>query len=93
MDFSVTLQPIAGVEKAKAKGTQRMGDASPMGNTLRVKATERATSAKEEKAKDQVVKVAMFPSVTGNAISAAKRVTSPPTARVGERMRLTRDGQ
>ena len=70
-----------------------MGDASPMDNTPRVKASGRATLPKQEKAKDQAAKVATFPSVIGNATSAVKRVTSPPTAQAEERMKLNKDGQ
>ena len=70
-----------------------MGDALPMGNTPRVKATERATLGKAEKAKDQEERAATSRSVTANVTSAVKRVTSPPTARAEERMKLNRDGQ
>ena len=93
VDSSVTLRPTVGVEKARAKETQRMGDASPMGNTPRVKASERATLPKEEKARDQTAKVAMFPSAIGSVTSVGKRVTSPSTAQAEERMKLNKDDQ
>ena len=91
MDSSVTLQPIAGVEKARAKGTRRMGDALPMGNIPRVKATGRATSEKVEKVREQAEKAVTFLSVTENATSVVKRATLQPTARAEEQTRLTKD--
>ena len=91
MDSSVTWQRIADVEKAKAKGMRRMGDALPMGNTPRVKATERVTTEKVEKAKDRAAKAVTFLSVTENATNAGKRVTLQPTARPEEPTKSTRD--
>ena len=91
MASSVTLRPTADEEKAREKGTRRMGDALPMGSTPKARATERGTTGKEEKGKAQVEKAVTSHSVSGNVTSADKKAISQPTARAGEQTRLTKD--
>ena len=69
----------AAKERAKVKGTRRMGDAFHTDSSLKVKAMEKEVTVRE-RTKAQEVKVDMSHSLTGSVTNADKRVTLQPTA-------------
>ena len=74
-----TSLSTAAKEKAKAKGTRRMGDAFHTDSTRKVRAMAKEVTVKG-KTKAQEVKVDMSHSLTGSVTNADKRVTLQPTA-------------